>query len=108
MASVLDQVGAEVLLALAAVLDDPANAAVAEASIASGESAVEAAVADVVKNMPQVKGALGLFENALLPLAEQAVQASVAGFFAKESPAAVVAAASAWLKAEAAKVAAAA
>jgi hypothetical protein len=106
MSPIEKQLASGALLALAALLDDPANAAVAESMIASGEGAITAGIVTLAKDVPEVKGALSMLEGPLLAAGEAAVENSVTAFFAKEPPASMVAAASAWMKSAAAKVAA--
>jgi len=100
--TVLQEVEAGALNAIAAAIT--ANPGVLEGIIASGESDVTAGLANLIKNIPSVKGALALIVGPLEAAVETGIEAYVASVVAKYPPAALEALIVAYIQGLAAKV----
>lgn len=100
--TILQEIEAGALQAIAAAVS--ANAPTVEAWLATGEADVEAGLANLIKNIPSVKGALGLVVGPIEAAVEAGINAYVASLVAKYTPAQLVQLFVAFLTALAAKV----
>jgi hypothetical protein len=102
MSTSVQQFEAGALNAIAAAITE--NAATVEAWIATGEGSVQAGLVNLAKNLPTVKGAIGLVATPIEAAVTTAIEAYVASLIAKEPPAAIVAFVVSWLQAEAKRI----
>jgi hypothetical protein len=100
--TILQEVESGALSAIAAFIT--ANSSVVESYIGSGESAVLAGLTNLIKNIPSVKGALGLVVNPIEGAIESGIEAYAASLLAKYTPAQLVVLLTQFLNALAAKV----
>jgi hypothetical protein len=68
------------------------NAPAIQQWIANEEAAAQAGLVNLIKNIPSIKGAIGLIATPIEGAVEAAITAYVAAFLAKETPATVFAA----------------
>lgn len=85
MASILSEVEKGALEAIITVIQG--NPGLVSGYLASGEAAVSAGLANLIKNIPSVKGALGLVVNPLEGAVEAGLEAYVASLLVKYNPA---------------------
>ena len=86
--TVLETVESELLTAIAQAIG--ANATFIESQITSGEADIQAALVNLFKNIPIVKGIAGIFEGPVLAAIEAAIEGYAASLVAKYTPAQLV------------------